>query len=192
MNATLRTPLADKSPIEGETSLRELPLNGKINLRGEPDDEAFLTVVNESLGINLPQEANTTSQQGEVSALWLGPNEWLVYLPLDQVHGAMEKLKTPFEDMRASATDVSDYYTLLELSGADARAVIATGSPFDTRPQSFPSGQCAQTLIGHASIVIHAIDEQPTYQIQVRWSFAEYLFDYLARGIADCRAIAGV
>ncbi|MGB1111123.1 MAG: sarcosine oxidase subunit gamma [Gammaproteobacteria bacterium] len=192
MNATPRTPLADKSPIQGDTSLRELPLNGKINLRGEPDNQVFLNLVSESLGVDLPLEANTVSQQAEVSALWLGPNEWLVYLPLDAVDAAMVKLKAPFEDMRAAATDVSDYYTLLELSGPDARAVIATGSPFDTRPQSFTPGQCAQTLIGHASIIINAIDKQPTYQIQVRWSFAEYLFDYLARGIADCRAVASV
>ena len=76
-------------------------------------------------------------------------------------------------------TDVSDYYVVMRLSGPEARVVLAKGSPFDVHPRSFDVGACAQTRFANASILLRLVGEAPTFDIQVRWSFAPYLWDYL-------------
>ena len=51
----------NRTPVEGNISLRERPWCGKINLRGNPNDAQFLNAAGEALGMPLPVDAGTTS-----------------------------------------------------------------------------------------------------------------------------------
>ena len=166
MPATARTPLADLPAIvTGTHTLTEQPLSGKLNLRGNPRDAAFLGAVEQTL-VALPAQANTVTRRQSIMASWLGPDEWLITTPLDQVANHAAQLRSALAQ------------------------ILATATPLDLRAHAFAPGQCAQTRLGHAGILLWAIDDTPTYDIQIRWSFAQYLFDLLARGIADCEAMA--
>ncbi|MGH7122931.1 MAG: sarcosine oxidase subunit gamma family protein, partial [Stellaceae bacterium] len=59
-------------------TLRELAPPLMLNLRGDAGAEAFRSAVNAVLGISPPAEPNTVASSGEISVLWLGPDEWLV------------------------------------------------------------------------------------------------------------------
>ncbi len=185
-----RTPLAESEPVEGTNTLLEKPLTGKINLRGELDNPAFLAAIESALQTILPNKANTVVPFLGGLVFWLGPNEWLVHTPLNELEARIESLHQALADTHAAITDVSDYYTILELSGPQAREVIASGSPFDTREAHFKPGQCAQTHFSHASILLWPINDKPTFGIQVRWSYAQYLFDYLAESIGYAEGLA--
>ena len=39
---------------------------------------------------------------------------------------------------------------------------------------------CAQSYISKATVLIDRLSDEPIFDISVRWSFAEYLWDWLA------------
>ena len=189
-NSTLiRTALSDADPVSSAHMLAEAPLGGKLNLRGNPDDPAFRQAIEDTLELALPIQANTTVSDAERQLFWLGPDEWLISLPLDQLEDTRERLSQVLIDMHHALIEISDYYTVLELRGPQAREVIQSASPLDIRPENFGPGQCAQTRFGHASILLWPIDDTPAFGIQVRWSYAQYLYDYLAGSIRNAEAL---
>ncbi len=152
MTINIQTPLADKAPVElAGTRLAQMPLCGKITLRGNSDNKAFVAAIKKVTGLALPIEANTFKQSGKSVLSWTGPNEWMLHCDINACLAMVEDLRSALADQHAAVVDVSDYYTMLELSGPLARNVIANGSPFDTHPSQFTTGQCAQTRFGHAS-----------------------------------------
>ena len=64
-----------KSLDDLELSLSE-PIK-KINIRGKKKE--FFTKIGKNLSIILPIEPNTSSSNQQFNALWLSPDEWLVY-----------------------------------------------------------------------------------------------------------------
>ena len=50
----------------------------KINIRGKNKD--FFTKIGKILSIILPVEANTSTSNDNLDALWLSPDEWMIYL----------------------------------------------------------------------------------------------------------------
>lgn len=182
---TSRTALTDVLLIDGEQTLSEVALCGKINLRGNIADVNFNQAVVAVLGIGATSKANTVSSSDSTQIFWLGPDEWLIHTPLKTTATTIESLRSEFGDLHIALTDVSDYFCVIELSGDQARAVIASASPFDTRLANFTTGQCAQTHFGHASILLWPTDDAPTFQLQVRWSYAQYLYQYLCESIEN-------
>ncbi|MEE8443898.1 MAG: sarcosine oxidase subunit gamma family protein, partial [Alphaproteobacteria bacterium] len=111
--------------------------------------------------------------------LWLGPDEWLVLTP-PRAQGPLEAaLNEALAGRHVSVVDVTDARTTIRLHGADARAVLEKGCPLDLHPRAFAAGQCAQTKLAKADIVIHQRDDTPTYDLHVACSFSRYLWDWL-------------
>jgi sarcosine oxidase subunit alpha len=137
--------------------LRELPFLPQFNLRGNADAE---------LGFPLPGEPNTVTASGDRTALWLGPDEWLLVGPGP-------------EPQAGTAVDVSANRTTIELRGPNARDVLMKGCSLDLHPRAFGPGRCAQTALARAAIVLHQASDEPAYRILVRCSFAEYLAEWL-------------
>ena len=186
---TIRTVLSDVKPVSGEHTLVEAPLNGKINLRGNPDNAAFIKGVERALGLALPPVANAVTSSADLRIFWLGPDEWLIHLPLKAVDEKINTLRETLVNQHVAITEVSDYFSVLELSGPQAREIIASASPFDTRPQRFKIGQCTQTRFGHASILLWPLAEIPCFRLQIRWSYAQYVYDYLTQSIQNVEAL---
>ena len=138
--------------------------------------------VGEVLGVPLPSQPNTVTSSGRRSVLWLGPDEWLVVDDGPAV--TEEEVRAAFAPEWGAAVDVSANRVLFELSGADARDVLARGCPLDLHPRVFGPGQCAQTLLARAAVILWQADEAPTYRVLVRASFA----DHMTRWLADAAA----
>lgn len=178
--ATARTPLHDL-PREGV--IRELPLCGKLNLRGK--GEAFSTACEKVLGLPLPQSPNTIEESKGTRAYWVGPDEWVVHLPLEGAAGILDALREALAGIHAAVIDITDYYTVIALDTPLAAEIIACGSAFDTR--DFAIGQCAQTRFGHASILLWPTEKG--YAVQIRWSYARYLYDYFQQSLVRLQAL---
>ena len=186
---TPRTALSDVKPVSGNHTLIEVPLNGKINLRGNPENAAFIKGVESALGLVLPPAANTVTHSADLRIFWLGPDEWLIHLPLEAVDEKISALRDALIDQYAAITEVTDYFSVLKLSGPQAREIIASASPFDTRPKHFKTGQCAQTRFGHASILLWPLEDMLAYGLQVRWSYAQYAYNYLTQSIDNAETL---
>lgn len=174
------SPCRARDRIEGTNSLREMDLVGKLNLRGDAGNAAFVAGVQAALGLEPPVRANTFNEDQSRRLFWLGPDEWLLHCDPDAAGALQESLARSLSGTHHAVTEVSDYYTVLRLSGPDAAAILRRGCPLDLHHEAFPAGNIAQTRFGHASVLLHRLGDGETWDIQVRWSYAEYVWDYLA------------
>jgi sarcosine oxidase subunit gamma len=162
--------------------LRERRL-GKIELRGDPADRAFMAAVGRAIDLLLPTEPNTTAARGDLTALWLGPDAWLVTCPPAALATTTDSLREALSDVHAAITNVSDGRVALRLAGPNARDVLAKGCPLDLHPRVFATGSCAQSLLAKASVLIHLLHDDaqrgPAFDVYVTRSFAHYLFTWL-------------
>lgn len=171
-------------PATGLT-LAELAVPGQINLRGQASNPAFLAAAGTVLIARLPVTPNTVQTAGDLTILWLGPDEWLILTPPGAEAGIIARLREVLGSVHAAVTDVSGNRARLRLSGPNARDVLAKGCSLDLHPRRFAPGQCAQTLIVRADAILHQIDDRPSYDIFPRRSFAEYLWMWLADAMGE-------
>ncbi len=80
-NPAIKTtsPLDDAPAMTGENSLRAQPWNGKIVLRGDPDQPGFLKHCEQVFELELPLTANTVISNKNHKIFLLGPNEWMIH-----------------------------------------------------------------------------------------------------------------
>lgn len=168
--------------------LVERPFRGHVNLRGDTGDDVFLKAVAGVLGFGLPLAPNTFIEDAGLTALWLGPDEWLIVTPPDGESTIAFALKDALGDAFSSVTDVTGGQTVVRISGPRARDVMAKGCTLDLHPRVFGPGRCAQTLVAKAMVTVVQVDESPAFDLIVRRSFA----DYLAHWIRDAAAEFGL
>ena len=174
--ATPRTSL--QSPTAG-VELIDRAFLGHLNLRGDPTDQGFLNASEGVLGFGLPLEPNTVAENGDLAALWLGPDEWLVLTPPDRQTGLAQDLRDALGDLHSAVTDVTGGQTVVNLRGTRVRDVLAKGCTLDLHPRAFAPGRCAQTLVAKAMVTVRQLDDSPSFDLIVRRSFADYLAHWL-------------
>ena len=158
--------------------LTERPFLGYVNLRGDAGDARFPAVVEGALGVSIPVAPNTIAEGEDITVCWMGPDEWLIILrPGDQTR-CVADLSQAIGEHHASAVDTTGGYTLVNVAGARRRELLAKGCTLDLHPRSFSPGQCAQTNLGKAGVLLiprgDASDAQ-SFDVIVRRSFADYL-----------------
>jgi sarcosine oxidase subunit gamma len=173
------SPCYDRSTIDGVHSLYELELIGKLNIRGNPNDPAFMNGLEKTLGVTLPTSSNSLHRNGPTTLFWLGPDEWLLHCELDQTATLEQRIRQGLEGLHFSVTEVTDYYTVLRLSGPQSEALLRRGTPLDLHTSIFSPDSMAQTRFGHASVSLLRLSDGVSWEIQVRWTYAQYVWDYL-------------
>lgn len=163
----------------GDLRLAEIPFLAQVNVRLDPKGPAA-DAVGLALGLQLPLEPNTAVRSGDLGALWLGPDEWLVVGPAGSESGLESRIREAVGDEPAAVTDVSAQRTTLLVAGARAGDLLAHGCPLDLHRRSFGAGRCAQTTLARTQVVLVRRDERkPGFWVLVRSSFAGYLADWL-------------
>jgi len=176
--------VAAEADKEAGVKMGERPYHGMIGLRGNADDPAFTSATEKALGVSVAVEPNTASTKGATSVLWMGPDEWLILTAPDTAPNVIAALQENLAGQHVAVFDVSDSRSIIELSGNNARKVLMKGCGIDLHPRAFGPGQCAQSTLALAHVMIHqtATDKRsgtPTYQLYVHRSFAEYLWAWL-------------
>ncbi|CAL9364125.1 sarcosine oxidase subunit gamma [Streptomyces sp. enrichment culture] len=163
----------------GAVRLAELPFLAQVNVRLDAKGPAA-EAVGYALGFPLPLEPNTAVRAGGLTALWLGPDEWLLVGPPGTERELEDRVRAAGGDEPVSVTDVSAQRTTLLVSGPRARDLLAHGCALDLHPRAFGPGRCAQTNLARAQVVLVARDEERAgFWVLVRSSFAGYLTDWL-------------
>lgn len=167
------------SPVEPGITLRERPFLGCVNLRGNPEDANFTDAVEGVLGVALPTEPNTVAENGDVTVFWLAPTEWFVRTGAGGERDLIARLEDALAGQHTATNDVTGNFTTVELSGPHARDVLEKGCTLDLHPRALAPGQCAQTLLSHAGILIRPAPDGRAFELVVRRSFADYTFVWL-------------
>ena len=148
------------------------PVN-KLNLRGKSRE--FFTKVGKILSIMLPTESNTSATIKNISALWLSPDEWMIY-GRDIDKNLKVSLESEISKLNiGSITDVSDQWILINLNGENVFEVLSKGSPFDFNKFKNTKNTVVQTLLNHVDVILHHSDTN-NVDLFVRKSFSEHLW----------------
>lgn len=189
--------------VSGErgVTLKELPFLTMVGIRVAPGSPAAQAIT-DIAGVGLPTACGqVTGTTGEVSVIWLGPDEFLLVtddritdvpgldtrsdrepgaLATLAAHPLAQKLAAVLteRDLPGHVMDLSANRTTLELSGPSARAVLEKGCHVDLHPRSFGPGTAVSTLLGPVPVVLWQTGEQ-TYRLLPRASFADYTVRWL-------------
>jgi sarcosine oxidase subunit gamma len=171
----------------GAIRLAELPFLAQVNVRLDAKGPAAESV-GLALGLQLPLDPNTVVHAGNVTAVWLGPDEWLVVGRPGTERDLEGRIRAAAGDEPVSVTDVSAQRTTLLVAGPRARDLLAHGCSLDLHPRAFGPGRCAQTTLGRTQVVLVARDEpRAGFWVLVRSSFAGYLADWLLDAAVEYR-----
>ena len=86
----------------------------------------FISAVGKSLNIFLPAENNTSTRSEKLTALWLSPDEWMIFsnISVDETSNNYETeeiLNRNISDLKLGAvTDVTDQFVMISIKGDKA------------------------------------------------------------------------
>ena len=185
-----RTPLAHlglasqavTAPPAGQIGLAEVVPAGQLALRGESSDKTFLEAFASGFGFDLPVEACRAIIKDDITALWFGPNEWL--LCSDKTAGpALEgKAASALAECRHAITDVSESRVIIRARGEQVRTLLAKGSSINFHPNQFSVGDCPSSSLARCHATFHlrqSSNDVDCVDIYVHCSFAEYAWHWL-------------
>ena len=178
--------------IKEEKSYQGLQINEvkpvmKLIIRGKKRE--FLSAIGKSLNLLLPNEANTSSRSEKLTALWLSPDEWMIYsneaLSSENNNYETENLLNENISKKnlGAVIDVTDQFVQLELRGKDIYKIFSAGCPFNFNEFKEKKGSTTQTVLNHMDVILHHKDEN-IVNLFVRRSFSEHLYAW----IEDCCA----
>ena len=166
--------------------LSERPPQAILQLASWPGAvTAVRACVRDALTLDLPDTPNTVASTPDATALWLGPERWLIVAPGDvrtQLVTALRKVVTP--DIAALA-ELSDARTVIRLAGPRARDLLAKGCELDLHPRSFAAGRCAQTVVAHVATLIHLVDPSPAFDLYIPRSYATTFWEWLVESASE-------
>ncbi|MFO1350934.1 MAG: sarcosine oxidase subunit gamma family protein [Gammaproteobacteria bacterium] len=166
------------TPADASVKLGERALLGQVNLRGDPSDAGLIQSLASIFGVEWPVQPNTASEGGGGVICWLGPDEWLIQVAQGEEGEVIAELRAALGGRHAAVVDVSSGFVVITLGGRRARDVLAKGCSLDLHLKAFRHGQCAQTLLAKAGVLLRPCADG-TMEITVRRSFAEYLWMWL-------------
>ena len=163
-----------------DVGLQERAFLGHISVRCDPADSALTGTIERALECSLPRAPNTfrVAQAGH-KVLWLGPDEWLIVTPEGGEAPLAQSVRQAAGDGFATVVELGSGQTVIGISGQRAREVIAKGCPLDLHPRAFGPGRCAQSRLARALVTLVQVDDAPTFELIVRRSFADYLWQWL-------------
>ncbi|MER9967154.1 sarcosine oxidase subunit gamma [Mesorhizobium sp. M0060] len=175
-----RPALAGQSLSATGVTLAVRPPAERISLRA-PD--ASIAALSKALGVALPQRPKTSAAKAGRTALWLGPDEWLV---ID------ESGKDPLADCAKisvphSAVGISHRNVAVSVTGPAAAATINAGCPQDLSLDAFPVGAASRTILGKVEIVLLRTAAD-AFRVECWRSFSDYVFTFLSEAARDAAA----
>ncbi|RWM30642.1 sarcosine oxidase subunit gamma [Mesorhizobium sp.] len=154
-----------------------LPPAERISLRAP---EASLAALSKALGVTLPTKPKTSAAKSGRTALWLGPDEWLI---------VDEAGNDPLADCAKasalhSAVGISHRNVAISVAGPAAAVTVNSGCPQDLSLEAFPVGAASRTILGKSEIVLFRTAAD-AFRVECWRSFSDYVFTLLSEAASD-------
>ncbi|MDJ0822213.1 MAG: sarcosine oxidase subunit gamma family protein [Paracoccaceae bacterium] len=166
------------STYDGVVRVEEIGLQGMITLRADLGEKPIATALKSVCGTKMPGQRGIESK-GDISALWMSPDELMLLCPYDAANDVAAKLTTKLAKTHALVVNVSDARASFRLQGAGLREVIAKLAPVDMAPDQFGIGEVRRTRFAQAAAAFWLTDDE-TAQIFCFRSVAPYMFNLLS------------
>jgi sarcosine oxidase subunit gamma len=166
--------------VRDVVELSEVAFLTMVGLRVNRDSDAGQRIAAVTGG--LPAGCGSVAGNGDVSVLWLGPEEFLVVAPREAHEslggGLLQALRDALGDGEGQVVDLSANRTTFELTGPRSRAVLEKGCSLDLHPRVLKAGTALSTEIGNIPVVLWKTGEE-TFRLFPRASFADFLGRWL-------------
>ncbi|MER9741158.1 sarcosine oxidase subunit gamma [Mesorhizobium sp. M0187] len=175
-----RPALAERVVSATDVKVEVLPPAERMSLRAP---EASVAALSKALGLTLPKQPKTSAAKAGRTALWLGPDEWLV---IDEAG------KDPLADCAGvaalhSAVGISHRNVAFAVTGPAAAAAINAGCPQDLSLEAFPVGAASRTILGKCEILLLRTAAD-AFRVECWRSFSDYVFTFLSEAASDAAA----
>ncbi len=154
----------------------------KLIVRGKKRE--FLSAIGKSLNMVLPTKANTSTQSEKLTALWLSPDEWMIFSndvvkENTNTYDTETILNKNISKLDLGAVvDVTDQFVRINLRGDKIYNLFQTGSPFNFNEFKSKNGSVTQTILAKIDVIIHNQNKNEV-NLFVRRSFSEHLFAWM-------------
>lgn len=185
----VESPLAHREAPQGlSIELREITDRGMIDVRGSASDKKFMAAAKKVLGIDLPKAPRTSVSWGDVKALWLSVDQWLILCSRAKAVELAAALKTELGGIHSLIVDVSDMRAVLRLEGDGVREVLLKGSSLDLLSEDYAPGTVRRMRYAEIAALLHVV-EDTVFDIYVFRSYADYAWGFI---LATARTSAKV
>lgn len=155
------------------------------NVQGDPSRASFTDEMRRSFGIALPIAPNTIVRTAAMTALWLGPESWLLVAGGASALVDFNARRDALNAAGGALFDVSAARVAWTIAGMHAATVLAKGCPLDFHPRAFAAGTCAQSVLGQVNALFVRADEAPAFTVMVARSFAGNVWHALCESSAQ-------
>jgi sarcosine oxidase subunit gamma len=168
-------------------ALAEATIASAWNVQGDPARPAFTEEARRLFDIALPLAPNTTARTDQLTALWLGPESWLLATATSAASALVDYAakRDALNAAGGALFEVSASRVAWTISGSRSMDVLAKGCPLDFHPRVFAAGTCAQSVYGHVNVLIDKRDDEPTFTLMVARSFARDVWHALCYASAQ-------
>jgi sarcosine oxidase, subunit gamma len=173
--------LAHRSePKDLAIAIREIAGRGMIDVRGLMTDRKFMAAVKGVLGFDLPKAQRTSAAWGDMKALCLSTDQWLLLCPGDKVQILTEQLNTALKGIHSLIVDVSDMRAIIRLEGEHARTTVMKGTSIDLTDGHYPAGTIRRMKFAEVGALLHIIEDD-VIEIYVFRSYGDYAWAFLLK-----------
>ena len=154
----------------------------KLMIRGKTRE--FFSAVGKSLNIILPNKANTYTESEKLTAIWLSPDEWMIFSnnTLNEISNDYETEKLLNNSVSklnlGAVTDVTDQFVLINLKGNKIFDLFQSGSPFNFNDFQNKKSAVIQTILAKTDVIIQNKDKN-NVNLFVRRSFSQHLYSWM-------------
>jgi heterotetrameric sarcosine oxidase gamma subunit len=164
-----------------QLSERRFAISQVMGRKGQ--DAALRGAVSHALGVDLPGPERS-AMSATTTAIWIAPETWLILRDGTQGGALAHELSAACGDT-ASIADQTWGKSVVRLSGARARDVLAKGCRIDLHPRMFAPGKSAVTPIAHIHAVLMQVNAAPTFDIIVPSTLARDFVEWLRLSAAE-------
>ncbi|MCX2722964.1 sarcosine oxidase subunit gamma [Roseibium salinum] len=182
----LISPDAGEAPLLNFASvsiLKAAPLT-RLSFRARG---AALEKAGEGLGVPLPDTPLSSQTADKRAALWMGPDEWTLLAPEDDVHAVVEAIEGKLGGEPHALVDISDRSEAVIVSGEKAVWLLNTGVFVDFAPEAFPVGNVTRTVFHKSPVMIWRTGPD-SFVVEAWVSFMDYVTGLLVHSARELEA----
>jgi sarcosine oxidase subunit gamma len=168
------------TPDNTSISMREITSRGMIDLRGLTSDRKFMSVAKLALGFDLPKAPRTSAGFGDLKALWLSPDQWLILCNSDKANALHAELVKELRSTHSLAVNVSDMRAVIRLEGEGVRETLMKGSTLDLTDGTYTPGTVRRLRFAEIAGLLHVV-EDTVIDLYVFRSYADYTWEFLVK-----------
>lgn len=153
----------------------------RFSLRARGD----VAPLNAALGLSLPERIGARAASGGIEVLCLGPDEWTVVAPIDEIDRLIAACAGVYAGHPHSLVDISGREVTLLIEGPQAAELLTLGCARDI--DTIAVGEGRRTMFDGVTVVLWR-DAEHRFRMDVWNSFASHLGHLLETGCGELAA----